>query len=70
MCLRGTRKVAGSRERLAKDSRSAHTSQMGRSPSLRRKKTWSGIPRREGREKGATVERGPGLAKLRAAISN
>lgn len=68
--MRVTGKVAGSRERLAKDSRSAHTSQMGRSPSLRRKKSWSGIQRRKGREKGATVERGPGLAKLRASISN
>lgn len=68
--MRVTGKVAGSRERLAKDSRSAHTSQMGRSSSLRRKKSWSGIQRRKGREKGATVERGPGLAKLRASISN
>ena len=67
--MRVTGKVAGSRERLAKDSRSAHTSQMGRSPSRRRKQSWSGIPR-EGREEGATVERGPGLAKLRASISN
>lgn len=43
---------------------------MDKSPVLRSKKNWSGILGGEAREKGATVKRGPGLAKLRASLSN
>lgn len=63
-------KAAGSLGRLARDGRRARPREMGRSAGLRSKKSWSGILGGEGREKGATVKRGPGLAKLRVSLSN
>lgn len=70
MCLRAIGKVAGSRERLARDSRSAHKRDEQESKLEKRKKLeWDPERRRHG-ERGATVERGPGLAKLRASLSN
>ena len=57
--MRNIGKMTGSIEILARDGRSS----LGR-PDLRSKKTWSGIPGGEAKEKGATV------ATLKASLSN
>lgn len=43
---------------------------MDKSPGLRSKRNLRGILGEEAKEKEATVKRGPGLAKLRASLSN
>ena len=68
--MRAIGKVAGSRERLARDSRSAHKRDGQESKLEKKKKVGVGFQEEKAGREGATVERGPGLAKLRTSLSN